>query len=218
MTAALQDFIDEAGDIVRLPEGRYCGPVNVRRDVVIAGAGPGPTVVESIPGQPVLRIKPGLRVEVHGLTLQGGDVPLERGGVATVKEGFTRFVGCRLTGCRAVLGGALHAGDHAELVLEDCRVAGNVAIKGGGGIAVTGGARLMLRRTSFSHNVAADGGHHLYVMGRPGRAPEIQVEYVTWSPCVGRGTSIANVRGFEGRFVLHGTPWPADSLKVPQRG
>ena len=218
MTDDLQALFDEGGPTIELPAGHYAGPITVRRDVTLVGAGANKTIIESTSGQPVLRIKPGLAVELHDLTLAGGDVPLERGGVVTLTDGRLRVVGCTLTGSRAVLGGALHAGHGAELVVEETRIIGNVAIKGGGGLAVTDGARVWLTRVSFSHNVAADGGHHLYVMGRPGAAPHISVEYVTWSECAGRGSSIANVRGFEGRFTLKGTPWPKDSLKVPQHG
>ena len=214
---SVQAWLDTGGVEVVLPAGRFEGPVVISRSVRIRGAGARRTVIEAAPRSRVLEIARGVRVELADVTLAGGHPPMGRGGAFEVLEGEVVCTQCDFLQHRAVFGGAVHVGGEASLFMQACRLAMNGAGKGGGAVAVTGQGRLSLRDVQLEDNRAADGGHHLYVMGQPGGTPDVVLHRVTWSPCGGRGTGIANVRDFEGRFTLVDTEWPADSLKVPQR-
>ncbi|MEO1338565.1 MAG: hypothetical protein AAFV29_23180 [Myxococcota bacterium] len=215
MPRSLQAMIDAGvGDTLVLPEGRFGGPAVVRRPLRIVGAGPDRTVIV---GDGPLLSSAGTAASLQALSLAGASLPTGRGAAIHVASGRVEIVDCVIEGHRAVMGGAVYVAASGTLSMRRVRLIGNRASKGGGAIAIIGGGRAKLSQVSFEDNRAADAGHHLYAMRVGSRVPQIQLTSVTFSACLGRSTGIANVRGFEGRFTLIDTEWPADSLKVPQR-
>ena len=235
---SFQAHVDVAatGDAIELAAGRWTGGVTFTRDAVVRGQGRDCTFLAAPPGGgPVIIVRPGVTVVIEGCTLVGGRkmpgavlVPRGcvggRGGVVRLEDAKGTEQGARLRlvdasvhAGAAVFGGGVYAGRAAWLHMSRTRVTGHWAEKGGGGLAVVGAEEVCLAHVAFADNRAGDGGHHLYAMAERW-VPEIQLDQVDFAPCAGRGTGVANVRGFEARFALHQTAWPADSLKVPQRG
>ncbi len=215
----IQAWLDAAlaGATVTLPAGRFDGPLRIERDVVLEGDPADASIIDARGFGPVVRVEPGVQVELRRLTLTGGRNASGRGGGLTPEAGSAvGVVECRFVANRAVFGGAVFAGTQTELTLADCAIISNQACKGGGGVAAIGSGRVTIDRCTFVDNVAGDGGHHIYLMGYGPHRPVVRGERVQMSPCLGRGTSLANVRGFEGRYEWPAEAWPADSLKVPR--
>ncbi|MEM7677325.1 MAG: hypothetical protein AAF449_15095 [Myxococcota bacterium] len=212
---SLQALIDTAtSDTLALPKGTFVGPAVVRRSMHIVGRGIGYSVLTG--GAPLLSTEGAGVVRVEGLTMSGAVAPTGRGAAVRVEAGRVEIVDCAIENHRAVLGGAIYAAGPGTLVMTRVALVGNRASKGGGALAVLGAARVVLTDVSFEENRALDAGHHIYAMRVGAGVPDIQLKAVKFSACLGRSTGIANVRGFEGRFTRVDTPWPADSLKVPQ--
>lgn len=204
------------GAVLRVPAGVHAGPLLIDREVTLVGEGREFTIVEGFDG-PAVQIRPGVQVTLQSIGFRGGRSARGRGGIVNVESSHLLVSGCRFEQGRAVVGGAIHVGRQGLATIEQSTIAHNHADRGGGGLAVTASGRAVLRDVDFDSNRAGDAGHHLFVMAEPGGRPEVELTRVTWTPCAGRGTGIANVRGFEGQIARFETPWPPDSLKVPQR-
>jgi hypothetical protein len=163
-------------DINRLhdPADRESPPVkNIR---ILAPAGSGATVVRmaEFPHDPdrssVMIFDNGEdgRTVVEGLTFAGGrrlGGVVRGGGGLLVRGGASpTFIGCRMTGSRAVFGGGLFSQD-ASPRFERCRFDGNSATEGGG-IYVIGGEPVFVECAIEGNEAEPDGGGAFLVEGR----------------------------------------------------
>ncbi len=182
----------EPGSVVEVPAGVYVlehGGLLVDRDLTITGAGPDATLVRAVPRDPAESVSvimvPGHRVEISGMTIEGGratwgggiynqgDLTLDdlvvRGNEAEIHGGgIFNLMGGTLVLSRSLVTGnvARHGGgifNDATITVTDSTVVGNSAIRGkGGGLHNSQGGVVALSNTSISGNSSRFGGGGIY--------------------------------------------------------
>ena len=182
----------EPGSVVEVPAGVYVlehGGLLVDRDLTIIGAGPDATFVRAAPstqGESVsVFMVPGHRVEISGMTIEGGratwgggiynqgDLTLVdlvvRGNEAEIHGGgIFNLMGGTLVLSRSLVTGnvARHGGgifNDATITVTDSTVVGNSAIRGkGGGLHNSQGGVVALSNSSISGNSSRFGGGGIY--------------------------------------------------------
>ena len=182
----------EPGFVVEVPAGEYVleyGGLLVDKDLTIIGAGPDATLVRAVPraqdeSLSVIMV-PGHRVEISGMTIEGGratwgggiynqgDLTLEdlvvKGNEAEIHGGgIFNLMGGTLVVSRTLVTGnvARHGGgifNDATVTVRDSTVTGNSAIRGkGGGLHNSQGGVVALSNTSISGNSSRFGGGGIY--------------------------------------------------------
>ena len=182
----------EPGTVVEVPAGVYVleyGGLLVDRDLTIVGAGPDATLVRAGPspqGESVsVFMVPGHRVEISGMTIEGGSATwgggiynqgdltlvdlVVRGNEAEIHGGgIFNLMGGTLVLSRSLVTGnvARHGGgifNDATITVTDSTVVGNSAIRGkGGGLHNSQGGVVALSNTSISGNSSRFGGGGIY--------------------------------------------------------
>ena len=182
----------EPGSVVEVPAGVYVleyGGLLVDRDLTIIGAGPEATLVRAAPQTPDESVSvfmvPGHRVEISGMTIEGGratwgggiynqgDLTLVdlvvRGNEAEIHGGgIFNLMGGTLVLSRSLVTGniARHGGgifNDATITVTESTVVGNSAIRGkGGGLHNSQGGVVALSSTSISGNSSRFGGGGIY--------------------------------------------------------
>ncbi|MDQ6601408.1 MAG: right-handed parallel beta-helix repeat-containing protein, partial [Chloroflexota bacterium] len=115
------------------------GDLDLRRNVVIAGAGAGTTIVQASPTDSASGIDRVFDVGAFG------------DATSATFSGVTIRHGNSVGGADG--GSILVETSGSSLTLNDCVVADNQTSRNGGGISVTGGATLVLNRTTVSGNI-----------------------------------------------------------------
>ena len=182
----------EPGFVIEVPAGVYVleyGGLLVNKDLTIIGAGPDATLVRAVPRNldeslSVIMV-PGHRVEISGMTIEGGratwgggiynqgDLTLEdlvvKGNEAEIHGGgIFNLMGGTLVVSRTLVTGnvARHGGgifNDATITVKDSTVTGNSAIRGkGGGLHNSQGGVVALSNTSISGNSSRFGGGGIY--------------------------------------------------------
>ncbi|MEZ5442876.1 MAG: choice-of-anchor Q domain-containing protein [Lysobacterales bacterium] len=133
------------------------GDLDVGGDLQIVGSGAGTTFIEwdGAPNDRLLDVAAGATLEVSDLTLRRGLVA-GRGGLVRV-DGTATLRDCGLFEGTADFGGAVGLGGEANLTVERCEIASNLA--NGGGIGAGLSSTLILRGSQVHDNVSrAQGG------------------------------------------------------------
>ncbi len=186
----------DPGTVVEVPAGVYVleyGGLLVDRDLTIVGAGPDATLVRAGPSRQgesvsvfmVPGMVPGHRVEISGMTIEGGSATwgggiynqgdltlvdlVVRGNEAEIHGGgIFNLMGGTLVLSRSLVTGnvARHGGgifNDATITVTDSTVVGNSAIRGkGGGLHNSQGGVVALSNTSISGNSSRFGGGGIY--------------------------------------------------------
>lgn len=186
----------EPGSVIEVPAGEYVleyGGLLVDRDLTIIGAGPDATLLRAVPRTKdesvsvimVRQMAPTPRVEISGMTIEGGratwgggiynqgDLTLDdlvvKGNEAEIHGGgIFNLMGGTLVVSRTLVTGnvARHGGgifNDATITVRDSTVTGNSAIRGkGGGLHNSQGGVVALSNTSISGNSSRFGGGGIY--------------------------------------------------------
>jgi CSLREA domain-containing protein len=178
-----------AGDYVSLPAGHYRltipgqgedagaqGDLDLTKDVTIAGPSPRSTVVDAQGYDRVFDVASGVSVQLNGLTVTGGLLPGDGGGIRSAGNLFLE--GATVTGNRASgLGGGLD--DEGTAFVDGSTIAGNQGGLGGG--LHVGGMAYVVNST-ISGNLAGgygSTGHGGGIDGSGGTAVHLQSSTVT---------------------------------------
>jgi predicted outer membrane repeat protein len=170
IAAALAVLAD--GGTLELSAGRFPARLVLARDVTIEGAGAGRTILDGGGAGRVLKIEPGVRVTVRGVTVTGGrlDKELERDGGGIWNEGTLRLERCEVAGNTAVDDGGGIRND-GKLTLHETAVRDNRATRWGsvgGGIyspVIATDPELEIVASTISGNVAGDNGGGIWCEG-----------------------------------------------------
>ena len=182
----------EPGTVVEVPAGVYVleyGGLLVDRDLTIIGAGPEATLIRAVPrtqdeSVSVIMV-PGHRVEISGMTIEGGratwgggiynqgdltladlvvrdnEAEIHGGGIFNLMGGTLVLTRSLVTGNVARHGGGIF--NDATITVTDSTVVGNSAIRGkGGGLHNSQGGVVALSNTSISGNSSRFGGGGIY--------------------------------------------------------
>ena len=182
----------EPGYVVEVPAGVYVleyGGLLVDKDLTIIGAGPDATLVRAVPraqdeSLSVIMV-PGHRVEISGMTIEGGratwgggiynqgdltlddlvvkdnEAEIHGGGIFNLMGGTLVVSRTLVTGNVARHGGGIF--NDATITVRDSTVTGNSAIRGkGGGLHNSQGGVVALSSTSISGNSSRFGGGGIY--------------------------------------------------------
>jgi CSLREA domain-containing protein len=129
------------------------GDLDVVSDITILGDGPGVTIV-GVSGDHVFHILSG-QVTIQGLTIKGGNLPTDGGGIRNQAQLTLRDV--TLSGNTAGgSGGAIYNAQGAVLTIANSTLSGNQAGGSGGGIYNDGTATL--NNVTIAENTAVNGG------------------------------------------------------------
>lgn len=168
--AALDSLAD--GGTLELAAGRYPVHLTLNRDVTIAGAGAGRTVLDGGGAGRVLTVAGGARVILRGVTVTGGrlDKELERDGGGIWNAGVLTLEDSEVRDNEAVDDGGGIRND-GTLTLLRAKVHGNRATHRGsvgGGIynpVIFGTPELRVEASTISDNVAGDNGGGIWCEG-----------------------------------------------------
>ncbi len=155
----------EVDTIVLPPSGTpytlTLGKIEITRDVIIEGSGPGVSVIDAS-GQTdkIFDIDFYEEVVISGLTLHGGTAPVGGGassvGGAIFNAGDLTMTNVHVTGNHATYRGGGIYNDTSRLHLTNCFVSGNTADAEGGGIM--GGYVTLINSFVFNNTAGTDGG------------------------------------------------------------
>lgn len=146
------------------------GDLDVLRDVSIRGAGMGSTIIDARAlGDRAFHVPmPGARLSLADLTVLGGSVNGEGGGVLAsagpIVGRAVRFERCSAAGGASSHGGAVYGTQAMEF--ERCEFMGNSATGQGGAVFAGGAASLVLRGCVLVDNQATRHGGAVYSGGR----------------------------------------------------
>jgi CSLREA domain-containing protein len=177
------------GDYISLPAGHYRltipgqgedagahGDLDLTKDVTIAGPSPRSTVVDAQGYDRVFDVASGASVQLNGLTVTGGLLPGNGGGIRNA--GNLLLEGATVTGNRAFgLGGGLD--DEGTAFVDGSTVAGNQGGLGGG---LHVGGTAYIQNSTISGNLAGGygaTGHGGGIDGSGGTALQVQSSTVT---------------------------------------
>jgi hypothetical protein len=143
ITAALADAHD--GDKIVVSDGTFAGALSVDRDVVIAGAGAGKTIIELGTGGSgsVVTVSATADATISDVTITGGSAAL---GSGIHNDGNLTLKGAAVVENNASDFGAaagIFNGPGGVLTLFDTRVAHNMAVDGVGGGIYNGGSAVV---------------------------------------------------------------------------
>ncbi|MFN8593259.1 MAG: hypothetical protein U0031_17530 [Thermomicrobiales bacterium] len=144
------------GRTVRICAGIYPGRVVISRDLTLAGTGADAddTVLTHSAG-PIVTVEAGTTVAIRNLGVSGA-IAGDPGGILNL--GTLTLEGVAITNNVGDDGaGSRTQGETASLLAIDCIVSGNQG-RIGGGLAVTNGGQITLKRTRIENNKAANGG------------------------------------------------------------
>lgn len=143
--SSIQDLIDAAapGSTLTLPPGTNYGPVEIKKDLTLQGAGAEQTALHGSNTTRVLIIGPNVTVTVNDLKITGGYVDHHdtEGGVGVFNAGDLAMNRCSIeqnTTPEPRRGGGLLNQAEASLTMTDCLVKANWAGGPGGGILNSG--------------------------------------------------------------------------------
>jgi hypothetical protein len=215
----LQRRVDEAaeGAVVAVPAGRYEGNLVISHAMTLQGAGSDETILDAGGSGTVLTVEAAdADVRVEGVRLEngagrfGGGLYLAnaprvtltdavvancssagRGGGIALEDGELNLERVTITGCSALVGGALYLGGIGEVQACGCSLATNRAHRGGA-IACTDGASLRLGDSALTGNDALEHGHALLAHGSSSRAPRVELQNVRYTPPTRDGAAIHN--------------------------
>ncbi|MFT7582498.1 MAG: hypothetical protein ACI9MR_004180 [Myxococcota bacterium] len=198
LAAALKSAAE--GATVCLAAGTYDGPVSLSQAVTIRaadGVKEGAVIIDGMGAGPVVKIAPGARVTLEGLTLTGGEAEIggglqllggthvtlvrcrleslaasAKGGAVYVEEGTLVATRTTFRDNRASTGGAVAVEGTAQARFEGCLFVGNQGSRGAA-ISAHDGARVEVIGSTFARN--AGDSADLNVRGSMSRAPEVSV-------------------------------------------
>ena len=160
------DRIDlPAGDFDLLTAGRgedaaATGDLDITDDVSIIGAGRGDTIIDNGDLDRILDVRPGATVLLSGVTLRNGSAVSGNGGSVRNLGTLTIFDSELTFASSSIGGGAISNEVGATLIVQESRIADNVAsgVSGGAGLLNQGTATV--DRSIFDQNTAfiAGGG------------------------------------------------------------
>lgn len=136
--------------------------LTIDKPLTLKGLGASVSVIKGGAGGPVLTIVGDVAVTVSDLTISGGEGIANPGGRLTLRR-------CTVTEQSARERGAVQSG--GTLLVEGCRIADNVSLASGGGIAVDGG-QATVRNSVIEGNTAGDYGGGIVARGGTGLALE----------------------------------------------
>ena len=151
----LQSQINSAvpGQIIPLPSGTYAETLTIGKNLTLAGAGPGTTILDGLGLGTPLHVLPGANVAVSGIGFQNGSATNDLGG-GIKNEGQLMLSNCIIQNCVAGAGGGLANLQNA--IIECCTLINNQALGLGGGIFNTQQATLQIVDSTVSSNAAPD--------------------------------------------------------------
>jgi CSLREA domain-containing protein len=157
------------GDTISIPAGHYrltiagpgedaaaTGDLDLAKSVTVAGSGARATVIDAGGGDRVFDVKAGLTASISDVTITGGFVDGNGGGIASA--GSLTLVRDTVAGNSALLasngnGGAIDSA--GTLTLSETEISGNAAYNGGG---INFGGTLSLTNSTVSGNTAGGPG------------------------------------------------------------
>jgi hypothetical protein len=126
------------------------GDLDVLANLTIRGAGARRTMILNQADDRVFDIRPGGSAVISGVTIQGGSVDGDGGGIENLSS--LALMHSTVTGNHAVGdGGGVHSTGRLRIV--NSTISGNIADNSGGGVASTG--RLMITNSTLGENVVS---------------------------------------------------------------
>jgi len=152
----IQEGVDLArdGDTVLIAPGTYVENVLVQKNITLAGAGGGETILDAGRNQSPLRVINANNVIVRDLTLAyaGGDA---FGGIHCIESTMT-IDNCKIHSGEATFGGGIFL-DQCVALITGCEITGNAAEEAGGGLYAWA-SQVVVRNSIIKENTAKEGG------------------------------------------------------------
>lgn len=151
-----------AGATVALCAAEFRERLTIDKPLTLTGLGSGVSVLAGAPGGPMVTIVGDVAVTLTDLAIVGGEGVVNPGGRLTLRRCTIREQSTRDRG-------AIQSG--GTLLVDGCRIADNVSLTSGGGIAVDGG-QATVRNSVIEGNTAGDYGGGIVARGGAGLSLE----------------------------------------------